>query len=648
MMNFSNNYSDFKILGELYVPTKEEIDSHKFDIFENSLQDLQILIRPISSLPKDFTRASYFNGFASQISSYSRPANAGAAIDKLHDKFKHCFVIFNGFKKKTNKKEDVFNVNFLLEFIDKPSDYEKFETFVSVPVFTKSVFCKTKKEFEDKLLKQDCLGDCSAFTEDVATKFIVWSDGDGITFYGPFETKKKSESGFSFSSRKKICSYGFQDNWADACVMPVNHPVLFLPERLADSLSASLSDKKNILINSEPSKPDNIISAKTSLQEVPATISPMHNTKSNTNFTELDFLSRLNSLALYQNLIYENSDLINFHTSIKSSNLTILAGMSGTGKSRLVKVYADALGLSEKQVKIIPVKPSWTDDSDILGYLDMNKMYYQPADTELVDVLFQAEKHPDKIFIICFDEMNLARVEHYFSQFLSVLEKDNGNKYLQLYNSSLEESVNNHAMYPSKINLGDNIFFIGTVNLDESTFHFSDKVLDRSNVINLHMGSFSALKAGLIAKKPEAEKIISFNEYLSFRNIDQTFSLSNREIEFLSELHGALHKENHSFGIGFRIVKQIDTYMKNLLETAEFTKQDAFDIQILQRIMTKVRGSEDQLNHLVGLYNNNESLPSNSILLKILEKYKDLSPFTKTSNAIFLKARELKLYGYTV
>jgi hypothetical protein len=88
--------------------------------------------------------------------------------------------------------------------------------------------------------------------------------------------------------------------------------------------------------------------------------------------------------------------------------------------------------------------------------------------------------------------------------------------------------------------------------------------------------------------------------------------------------------------------------MKNLLETAEFTKQDAFDIQILQRIMTKVRGSEDQLNHLVGLYNNNESLPSNSILLKILEKYKDLSPFTKTSNAIFLKARELKLYGYTV
>lgn len=190
--------------------------------------------------------------------------------------------------------------------------------------------------------------------------------------------------------------------------------------------------------------------------------------------TEEAFLSRLSEAAEKSGFLYNEEDLTNFHISVKSSRLTILAGMSGTGKSGLVRLYGKALGLPEERVRFLPVRPSWMDDGDILGYVDMKNMVYRSADTGLAELLIDAAKNPDKMYLLCFDEMNLARAEHYFAQFISVLEKED-NPVIRLYNPSLRSRLYNGEAYPAEIPIGKNIIFTGTVNVDESTYHSPTK-----------------------------------------------------------------------------------------------------------------------------------------------------------------------------
>ncbi|SMQ81252.1 AAA domain (dynein-related subfamily) [Bacillus sp. OV166] len=214
-------------------------------------------------------------------------------------------------------------------------------------------------------------------------------------------------------------------------------------------------------------------------------------------------------------LIYDKKDLYNFHTAMKSSNLVILAGMSGTGKSKLVQAYGKALGLFDNhKMTFIPVRPAWTDDADLIGYADTLQMVYRPGDSGLVNALMSAKENSKKLHIICFDEMNLARVEHYFSQFLSVLENEPGpQRVLQLYNGDLKDNLKNSTQYPPVIPIGDNVIFVGTVNLDDSTYHFSDKVLDRANVITLNVLNFGNLRK--VSKEEKGTTILKENRTVS-------------------------------------------------------------------------------------------------------------------------------------
>ena len=117
-------------------------------------------------------------------------------------------------------------------------------------------------------------------------------------------------------------------------------------------------------------------------------------------------------------------DLIeNFYLSLKTKPFVILAGVSGTGKTKLVKLFAEALGATSAnhQFNLIPVRPDWSDPSDLLGYKDLTGAF-RPG--QLAEVLVEASKadNRNKPYFICLDEMNLARVEHYFSDLLSVIE----------------------------------------------------------------------------------------------------------------------------------------------------------------------------------------------------------------------------------
>ena len=358
--------------------------------------------------------------------------------------------------------------------------------------------------------------------------------------------------------------------------------------------------------------------------------------------SEADFLERLSETADRSGFLYDKDDLINFHISLKSSRLTILAGMSGTGKSGLVRLYGRALGLPESRVRFLAVRPSWMDDGDILGYVDMKNMVYRSADTGLAELLIDAAAHPDEMFLICFDEMNLARAEHYFAQFISVLEKEE-NPVIRLYNPSLRAKLYNGDAYPAEIPIGRNVLFTGTVNVDESTYHFSDKILDRANVITLHQGRFHDLLS--LGKKEKTEwPEMPASLFESFC-VHEGLGLKEEELDLLDALNDAFHKSGIQCGIGFRIACQMGRYLENIPQGLSFTREEGLDAQVVQRILTKLRGSAQQLAALVSTSDKGELTGS---LPEVLERFSRLSSFTGARKVLEEKARELKLYDYTI
>ncbi len=130
-------------------------------------------------------------------------------------------------------------------------------------------------------------------------------------------------------------------------------------------------------------------------------------------------------------IIYKESLLKSFYALLKTHDLIILAGDSGSGKTNLIKSFAEAIG---GKAIIVPVKPNWTSAEDLLGYY--NPIEQRFLATDFLEALFEAKQHPDIPYFICLDEMNLARVEYYFADFLSLLEDRQNTPEIKLYSKT--------------------------------------------------------------------------------------------------------------------------------------------------------------------------------------------------------------------
>lgn len=392
------------------------------------------------------------------------------------------------------------------------------------------------------------------------------------------------------------------------------------------------------------------------------------------DISEKEFLDCFKEVALSKKLSYKPADLSNFHTAIKTQGFVILAGLSGTGKSQIVQCYHEALnrfannnnkGYPSKKSEFlfVPVRPFWQDDSDILGYLDSSQGIYRPSESGLVDFIKESIDNPNECYIVCLDEMNLAKVEHYFSQFLSVLERDTEeNRIIHLYNDKLNGRVYNQNDYPPTLTLKENLFFVGTVNLDESTFQFSDKVLDRANVITLDLCPFEDIRNNIknyktkIAEEkqnkdfnksdPSIEALKTYNKLKSMKKSNHDDVLKDAEVELLWKINLEMQNANKQIGVGYRIINQIEKYIANLPNTDYLDRRAAFDIQITQRIFTKLRGSQGQLGNLIGNYIDEIYEPGS--LYKLLTDFKEISDFTLAKNKLEILSKELEEYGHTI
>ena len=210
--------------------------------------------------------------------------------------------------------------------------------------------------------------------------------------------------------------------------------------------------------------------------------------------------------------------------------------------------------------------------------------------------------------------------------------------------------------YRNSINIGDNILFIGTVNLDETTKDISDRVLDRANVISLKKRSFSELKENdnNINKKNDNQELISnvsFDEYKSWlknENFINTFDLD--ELKFFDDLHELLSSQESIRGISFRVLQGIANYINNIPYDEDeplISRSEAFDICIKQRILTKIKGSNRELDGLINSDYVDETKIGKLYDFFSSEKAEKLSEFTEVKTKIQQKFKELRKYGYT-
>lgn len=524
-------------------------------------------------------------------------------------------------------------------------------------------------QFEDALLKGKIIGDVVPWPTDAseAPRNIIWRKNDvEMFFYVGIEKQEKTTRGFAYFPKdgekiRRVAITVDDTDWLSSLLTLRGEDVTYVPQDIVQKYEKRatafqpqqvVSTETNIVhkhSDNLATNEKNVIETEITKSSGASTI-PIVNSNLNTS-KQARFIQRFIRQTVQMGLHYNVKDLITFHTAMESNGLVILSGLSGTGKSKLVSAYAIALGIADQKTSsdrlcFVPVRPFWADDSDLLGYVDTVNSVYRPGDSGLVDTLLSAEKDPNNLYIIVFDEMNLARVEHYFSQFLSVLELSSDSRYIQLYNKQLGNRLYNQKKYPFRIKVGSNVLFVGTVNTDESTFQFSDKVLDRSNVISLHIVPFNQDFSSVQA--PESEESMdtmkmSSEDYFNLIDKNNTEPLTSEERSLLWDIHSALNSKDRNLGIGWRIVQQIESFLISLPNIENgVSRGEAFDLQLVQRVLTKVRGSEELLRDLVG----NED--DEGILIQIFDKYIETSKFTESRQVIQQKARELKLYGFTM
>lgn len=304
-----------------------------------------------------------------------------------------------------------------------------------------------------------------------------------------------------------------------------------------------------------------------------------------------------------------DSDFTNrYITSLLTKPFVILTGNSGTGKTRIAKHFSQYL---EKVIDgnrnwlIVPVGADWTDNTKILGFY--NPLEERYVSTPILDFILQAMKNPGLPYFLILDEMNLSHVERYFSDFLSAMESD---EEIPLYKLSENKAnyVENNMAIPEKIRLPKNLFVTGTVNIDETTYMFSPKVLDRSNVVEFKPQKKDVLELILVDR--EAKNIVTAGAgiaegFMDLANIIRTgiCNVEKSKLEsvkdFLNSLYDILQESRFEFA--YRTVKEIRQYFAASfeLQKKDFDITKTMDEQIVQKILPKIYGDKKQIGVLL-------------------------------------------------
>lgn len=362
-------------------------------------------------------------------------------------------------------------------------------------------------------------------------------------------------------------------------------------------------------------------------------------------------IQRISRYIDSKGFFYSDGLIQNFYLSLKAKPFVILAGTSGTGKTRLVKLFAESIGA---EYMMVPVRPDWSDSSDLFGHVDLNGRFIPGA---ILDFISDAQKNMDKPHILCLDEMNLARVEYYLSDFLSIMEtrelKD-GHIVSDPLVSREKYGADKDAFEKyGELGLPENLYLVGTVNMDETTFSFSKKVLDRANTIEFNY-------VDLVPSDSDYETVEPMSLNNDFLKTEHLLLVECKgSDEFINDICVELQSinkilQNANAHIGYRVRDEIVFYMLNNMKSDLLSRDEAFDNEIMQKILPRIQGSSSSIRDVLcelfkvfaGDYDGYQL--QNEVSAKMFERLKNAdSKYPKSAEKIAFMTRRFEEDGFT-
>lgn len=338
-----------------------------------------------------------------------------------------------------------------------------------------------------------------------------------------------------------------------------------------------------------------------------------------------------------QGYTYTQEQLSNLFLSLKTKPFVILAGISGTGKSKIVRLFAEAIGATteNKQFNMISVRPDWNDGTELMGYKNLNDDFIDGILTKIIKEASKPE-NKKKPYFVCLDEMNLARVEYYLSDYLSIIES--------------RKKVGQDIITDSELQIPDNIYLIGTVNMDDTTFTFSRKVLDRANTIE-----FSDVDLENLFVENAEEEITPIKmdnrflktTYLKVIDIEEEYREYAKEInKKIIEINNILKQSQKQFA--YRVRDEILFYMIENKKLELLNEDVAFDYQIMQKILPAITGSEQSIAQvLIDLFNFTcEGKVIDDIDIEETQKHVESAKYKKSAEKIVYMLKGYQNDGY--
>ena len=303
-------------------------------------------------------------------------------------------------------------------------------------------------------------------------------------------------------------------------------------------------------------------------------------------------------------------------TSLMAKPFVILTGNSGTGKTRISKQFAEYLEViddeGEKNWLIVPVGADWTDNTKVMGFYnplaeseneDGSTGRYEK--TGILKLIERANDNPNIPYFLILDEMNLSHVERYFSDFLSHMETPDIPFKIDGYDNELGEGDKEELRYP------ENLFVVGTVNIDETTYMFSPKILDRANVVEFKPKMEDVL-ARFDATEPEEEITpVGKGVAIDFLRIamdirDEVETLDKDDVEEVKRVFSEIYEicKEQGYEFAYRTVAEVKKYITAAAELSDDWYEDeltsAIDEQVLQKVLPKIHGSRKEIGEMLG------------------------------------------------
>jgi AAA domain (dynein-related subfamily) len=299
--------------------------------------------------------------------------------------------------------------------------------------------------------------------------------------------------------------------------------------------------------------------------------------------------------------IFEPWQIAAYITALRTKPFVILAGVSGTGKSKLPALIADATGGVSQ---LIPVRPDWTDSSDVLGYTDLAGRF-RPG--PLLQLASTAAGRPDRQFVCIIDEMNLARVEHYFAEVLSRIEDRAASPHGGFQSKPLlSQTPSGPDAKWGSVFLPPNLAIVGTVNMDESAHGFSRKVLDRAFTVEFSDVNLSLWEGRVAVREPATWAPSAW--YPRSIQLSGVGTLASEEREFIQGTVGKLAEINGILGqaqlqVGYRTRDEVCLFLLHARDcassfvTAEGEAVDPLDLAFHMKILPRIAGGSFAVRH---------------------------------------------------